>query len=54
MRLLVLTHNYPRFPGDFSGTFIQALCEALAAGTTRPAFLAGVTPSAGRPPRREA
>ena len=31
MRLLVLTHNYPRFPGDFSGSFIQALCEALAA-----------------------
>jgi glycosyltransferase involved in cell wall biosynthesis len=23
----VLTHNYPRFPGDFSGTFVEALCE---------------------------
>jgi glycosyltransferase involved in cell wall biosynthesis len=30
MRVLVLTHNYPRFPGDFSGTFIRALCVALA------------------------
>jgi glycosyltransferase involved in cell wall biosynthesis len=36
MRLLVLTHNYPRFPGDFSGSFIQALCEALAAADTQP------------------
>lgn len=25
----VLTHNYPRFPGDFSGTFIDALCSEL-------------------------
>ncbi len=32
MRLLVLTHNYPRFSGDFSGTFIQALSESLSAG----------------------
>jgi phosphatidyl-myo-inositol dimannoside synthase len=30
MRILVLTHNYPRFPGDFSGVFIRALCVALA------------------------
>lgn len=27
MRILVLTHNYPRFPGDFSGSFVQALCR---------------------------
>lgn len=27
MHIGVLTHNYPRFPGDFSGTFIEALCE---------------------------
>lgn len=26
----VLTHNYPRFPGDFSGSFIHALCHELA------------------------
>lgn len=29
MRVLVLTHNLPRFAGDFSGTFIDALCRAL-------------------------
>lgn len=27
MRITVLTHNYPRFPGDFSGSFVQALCQ---------------------------
>ncbi|MCP4167926.1 MAG: glycosyltransferase family 4 protein [Chloroflexi bacterium] len=29
MRIGILTHNYPRFPGDFSGTFIKQLCEEL-------------------------
>ncbi len=28
MRITVLTHNYPRFVGDFSGSFVQALCRA--------------------------
>ncbi len=27
MRIAVLTHNYPRFAGDFSGSFVQALCQ---------------------------
>jgi len=27
MHIGVLTHNYPRFPGDFSGTFVEALCH---------------------------
>ena len=27
--VIVLTHNLPRFHGDFSGTFIDALCRAL-------------------------
>lgn len=27
MHITVLTHNYPRFPGDFSGSFVQALCQ---------------------------
>jgi glycosyltransferase involved in cell wall biosynthesis len=27
MHIATLTHNYPRFPGDFSGTFVEALCE---------------------------
>lgn len=31
MNILVLTHNYPRFRGDFSGTFIEALSEAIQA-----------------------
>lgn len=31
MHIGVLTHNYPRFPGDFSGTFVEALCEELVA-----------------------
>ncbi len=31
MHIGVLTHNYPRFPADFSGTFVEALCEELAA-----------------------
>ncbi len=29
MRIGVLTHNYPRFAGDFSGVFIEALCTEL-------------------------
>ncbi|NOZ71155.1 MAG: glycosyltransferase family 4 protein, partial [Chloroflexi bacterium] len=29
MRIGILTHNYPRFPGDFSGTFMQQLCVEL-------------------------
>ena len=31
MHIGVLTHNYPRFPGDFSGTFVEALCQEFAA-----------------------
>ena len=31
MHIGVLTHNYPRFAGDFSGTFIEALCAELVA-----------------------
>ncbi|MCO6449960.1 MAG: glycosyltransferase [Caldilineales bacterium] len=31
MRIGVLTHNYPRFAGDFSGNFIEQLSEELAA-----------------------
>jgi glycosyltransferase involved in cell wall biosynthesis len=30
MRIGVLTHNYPRFAGDFAGHFIQQLCRELA------------------------
>ncbi|MEM7125437.1 MAG: glycosyltransferase [Chloroflexota bacterium] len=31
MHIGVLTHNYPRFPGDFSGIFVESLCEEFAA-----------------------
>ncbi|MGL4650557.1 MAG: glycosyltransferase, partial [Caldilineaceae bacterium] len=30
LRIGVLTHNYPRFAGDFSGTFVEALCDEFA------------------------
>jgi glycosyltransferase involved in cell wall biosynthesis len=29
MRVLTLTHNLPRFLGDYSGTFVDALCREL-------------------------
>jgi glycosyltransferase involved in cell wall biosynthesis len=31
MRVVFLTHNYPRTPGDVAGTFLQPLAVALAA-----------------------
>ena len=31
MKIGVLTHNYPRFRGDFSGRFVEALSEELVA-----------------------
>lgn len=31
MHIGVLTHNYPRYAGDFSGTFVEALCDEMAA-----------------------
>jgi len=30
VKIGVLTHNYPRFPGDFSGHFVAALSQELA------------------------
>jgi glycosyltransferase involved in cell wall biosynthesis len=30
MRVAVLAHSFPRFPGDTHGPFVLALCEALA------------------------
>jgi glycosyltransferase involved in cell wall biosynthesis len=29
MKIGVLTHNYPRFSGDFSGPFVEQLCQEL-------------------------
>src|SRR5262245_56653357 len=31
MRVVFLTHNYPRTPGDIAGTFLKPLAVALAA-----------------------
>ncbi|MBN2379139.1 glycosyltransferase [candidate division WOR-3 bacterium] len=36
MRVLFLTHNYPRFKGDHSGAFIQELVRALPEDEFRP------------------
>lgn len=35
MHIGVLTHNYPRFAGDFSGTFVEALCEEFVTQNQR-------------------
>ena len=48
MRVLVLTHNYPRFPGDFSGTFIEALSEAVQAQGHQVTVLAPFDPRFAR------
>ena len=49
MHIGVLTHNYPRFTGDFSGTFVEALCEELAAQGQRVTVWAPYDPAYCRP-----
>jgi len=49
MHIGVLTHNYPRFVGDFSGTFVEALCEELAAQGQRVTVWAPYDPAYLRP-----
>lgn len=49
MHIGVLTHNYPRFVGDFSGTFVEALCEELAAQGQRVTVWAPYDPAYRRP-----
>ncbi|MCB0038822.1 MAG: glycosyltransferase [Caldilineaceae bacterium] len=51
MHIGVLTHNYPRFPGDFSGTFVEALCEELAVQEQRVTVYAPYDPAYNRPLR---
>ena len=51
MHIGVLTHNYPRFPGDFSGTFVEALCEELAVQEQRVTVYAPYAPAYNRPLR---
>jgi glycosyltransferase involved in cell wall biosynthesis len=40
MHIAVLTHNYPRFSGDFSGSFVAALSSELARQGNRVSVLA--------------
>lgn len=40
MHIAVLTHNYPRFAGDFSGSFVAALSDELARQGSRVSVLA--------------
>ncbi len=49
MHIGVLTHNYPRFAGDFSGTFVEALCEELAAQGEQVTVWAPYDPAYQRP-----
>ncbi len=49
MHIGVLTHNYPRFPGDFSGTFVEALCEELAVQGQQVTVYAPYDPAYNRP-----
>ena len=39
-RLLILTHNYPRYPGDHAGVFISLLCRRLVNELIQPIVLA--------------
>ena len=45
MHIAVLTHNYPRFPGDFSGSFVAALSQELAQQGSRVSVLAPWDPA---------
>ena len=49
MHIGVLTHNYPRFAGDFSGNFVAALCEEFAAQGHRVTVWAPYDPAYDRP-----
>jgi glycosyltransferase involved in cell wall biosynthesis len=49
MHIGVLTHNYPRFPGDFSGTFVEALCNEWAAQGQQVTVYAPYDPAYRRP-----
>jgi hypothetical protein len=48
MHIAVLTHNYPRFPGDFSGSFVAALSSELARQGSRVSVLAPWDPAYGQ------
>ncbi len=46
IRLLMLTHNYPRFRGDFAGVFIALLAKRLLEFDIQPIILAPHDPGA--------
>lgn len=50
MKIGVLTHNYPRFAGDFSGTFVEALCRELVRQGAAVSVLAPYDPAYCRTP----
>jgi len=50
MHIGVLTHNYPRFHGDFSGNFVEALCEELVSQGQEVTVLAPWDPAYDRQP----
>src|SRR5580765_7955382 len=51
MQIGVLTHNYPRYRGDFVGNFIEASCRELARQGQRVTVLAPFDPAYDRPLR---
>ena len=46
IRLLVITHNYPRFDGDFAGVFLSVLNSRLPEHGIKPIVLAPHHPGA--------
>jgi glycosyltransferase involved in cell wall biosynthesis len=46
LRVLTITHNYPRFPGDPAGAFVARIAEAAAAEGHRVAVIAPHAPGA--------
>lgn len=52
MHIAVLTHNYPRFPGDFSGNFVAALSAELARQGQQVSVLAPWDPAYQPMPQR--
>ena len=48
MHIITLTHNYPRFSGDYSGTFIQALSQELSDQEQQVTVLAPYDPAYGK------
>lgn len=49
MLIGVLTHNYPRFPGDYVGNFIEAYCRELARQGHDVTVIAPYDPAFDRP-----